>query len=112
LPLAVVLVFLSGCAAKNFAAIPMTQPGDDALSCPEIKQQIDGNTAQEEVFLRKDKGVEQENVAKNVGGVLPGIGLVLIGSTNLSNEEQVEARSLVDRNERLSYLSKSRECPQ
>ena len=88
----------------------MTQPGDDTLSCPEIKQQIAANDMAAGEFARQDKKVEQGNVAKNVGGVLPGIGLLLIASTDMSNEEQVKARAMIDRNEQLMYLAKRKGC--
>ncbi len=101
---------LSGCAAKQFAATPMTQPNDDTLSCPEIQQQMDANRATAQEFARKDKQVEQGNVAKNVGGVVPGLGLLLVASTDLSNEEQVKVRAMIDRNEQLTYLAKRKGC--
>jgi hypothetical protein len=88
----------------------MTQSGDDTLSCPEIKQQMEANRATAEEFARKDKQVEQGNVAKNVGGVLPGVGLLLVASTDLSNEEQVKVRAMIDRNEQLTYLAKRKGC--
>jgi hypothetical protein len=103
-------LLLSSCAAKQFAATPMAQPGDAALSCPELKQQISANRATAEEFARKDKQVEQGNVAKNVGGIVPGVGLLLVASTDLSNEEQVKVRAMIDRNEQLTYLAKRKGC--
>lgn len=88
----------------------MVQDGDGKLSCTALKQEIADNTAAENTLLRKDKQVEQANVAKNVGGALPGVGLLLVGSADLSNEEQVKARALADRNERLEYLVKQKGC--
>jgi hypothetical protein len=36
--------------------------------------------------------------------------LALVASTDLSNEEQVKARALADRIERLQYLAKQKGC--
>jgi hypothetical protein len=105
------MVGLSGCAAKQFAAMPMVQPGDDALSCEQIKQQITDNGAAEARFEKEDKQVAGGNVAKVVaGGAL--VGPLAAGTIDLSNEEQVKARALADRNEHLAYLGKQKGCQQ
>jgi hypothetical protein len=88
----------------------MVQPGDEQLGCPELQREIADDNARIDRLLQKDKQVEQANVAKGVGGALPGVGLLLVGSTDLSNEEQVKARALSDRNERLNYLAKQKGC--
>jgi hypothetical protein len=101
---------LCSCATHEVTPVAMVQPGDDALSCAGVKQQIaDDRTAQAE-YQRKDKQVEAGNVAKNVGAVIPFVGIALVASTDLSNEEQVKARALADRIERLDYLSKQKGC--
>lgn len=110
--LAVCMVSLCGCAARTFKAVPMAQPGDEQLTCPEIQKQIADNTKAAADFMRKDKKVENDNVAKNVGGVIPGLGIFLVASTDLSNEEQVQGRAILDRNERLTYLAKQKGCNQ
>jgi hypothetical protein len=104
------LFCLCGCAAREVTPVAMAQAGDEQLSCAAMKQQIADNRAAEAEFFRKDKQVEQENVAKGVGGAIPVAGLLLVGSTDLSNEEQVKARALADRNERLAYLAKRKGC--
>lgn len=88
----------------------MAQVGDDDLGCPALKQQIAANSAAMDQLLRKDKQVEQENVVKNVAGAML-VGPLAMGSTDLSNEEQVKARALADRNEHLIYLAKRKGCP-
>jgi len=88
----------------------MTQEGDDTLACPEITRQIAANREAATAWLRKDNQVEQENIAKNVGGVIPVLGLLLVESTDLSNAEQVQARALIDRDEQLTYLAKRNGC--
>jgi hypothetical protein len=88
----------------------MAQPGDESLGCPELNHQITDNRAAAEKFLIKDKHVEDGNTAKGVASALPWVGLLAIASTDLSNEEQVKARALVDRDERLTFLAKKKGC--
>jgi hypothetical protein len=88
----------------------MAQPGDESLGCPELNRQITDNRAAAEKFLIKDKHVEDGNAAKGVASALPWVGLLAIASTDLSNEEQVKARALVDRDERLIFLAKKNGC--
>jgi len=106
---------LAGCAAKVVTPVHMAQPGDETLSCEDLKQQTDANRAAAADFLRRDKQVEGDNTTKNVAGAavgaaIPGLGLLLIASTDLSNAEQVQARALIDRDEQLTYLSKQKGC--
>lgn len=88
----------------------MTQPGDENLDCPTLKQQIEANRAAAEYFVRKDKQVENQNTAKVVGGAIPFIGILIASSTDLSNEEQIKGRALVDRDEQLTFLAKQKGC--
>jgi hypothetical protein len=100
---------LCGCAARNVTPVAMEQPGDDQLSCPEIAAQLKTDRQDEAEFARKDREVAQTNVAKNVAAVVvPGLGL----TTDLSNVEQVKARSLADRIDHLTYLAKTKGCTQ
>ena len=88
----------------------MTQPGDENLDCPTLKQQIEANRVAAEDFVRKDKQVEDQNTAKVVGGAIPFIGILIASSTDLSNEEQIKGRALVDRDEELTFLARQKGC--
>lgn len=88
----------------------MSQPGDENIDCPELKQQIADNRAAAAKYVRKDKQVENGNTAKTLGGAIPGLGILLVASMDLSNEEQVKARALIDRDERLTSLAKRKGC--
>jgi hypothetical protein len=101
---------LSACAARPVSEIAISQPGDDQLSCDAIKQQMADNSAQEATYVRKDKDVENGNTAKAVASATPFVGPLIALSTDLSNAEQVKARALADRNERLAYLAKQKGC--
>jgi len=104
---------LAGCAAKQVTSVPMTQAGDDQLDCSQLAQQIKSNQNQADYLQKKDQQVSQENVAKNVAGaIIPYAGVLAIASTDLSNEEQVNARALTDRNEELTYLARKKGCTQ
>ena len=90
------------CAARSVTPIAMTQSGDEQLTCLQIVGQIKTNRTAIADYLRKDKQVEQANTV-----------FVLIGPTflvDLSNEEQVKARSIADRNDRLVWLGRSKGC--
>ncbi len=104
------LLCLCGCAAKDVTPVRMSQPGDSDLDCPALQQQIVENRTAAEKYFRKDKQVENQNVAKNVAGVIPVVGLFTTASTDLSNTEQVKARALVDRGEHLTFLAKQKGC--
>jgi hypothetical protein len=103
---------LVGCAAREVTPVAMAQPGDDQLDCPALIEQIKANRAAADEFLASDKRVAEGNVAKTVAGtIFAPIGVLLAAaSIDLSNEEQVKARSIADRNERLIYLAKAKGC--
>ncbi len=100
------LLALSACAARPVTPIAMAQPGDDQLGCAELIRQKQANQRSVDELLRKDKDVETGNAVKAVvlGGLL---GTAMM---DLSNDEQVRARSLIDRNERLGLLARMKGC--
>ncbi len=106
--------FLFGCAAANVTPVRMSQPGDENLSCEALHQEIAKNNAAAADFIKRDKRVEDGNVAKGVGsavgGVIPGVGLLIMAQTDLSNKEQIQGRALIDRDEHLAFLSKQKNC--
>ena len=104
---------LCGCAAREVTPVAMSQSGDEGLNCNELAKQLAANESDIKVFIAKDKRVADNNVAKNVAGaVIPGVGILLIASTDLSNSEQIQARALIDRNQQLHYLEKQKGCNQ
>lgn len=88
----------------------MTQPGDDGLDCAALTAQIAANQAAAADFLLKDRQVEEANTAKGIGGAIPGLGLLLVMSTDLSNTEQIKARALIDRDQQLQFLASRKGC--
>jgi hypothetical protein len=90
----------------------MSQAGDDQLNCPELSGQINANRIAADEFVQKDKAVQNMNTAKAVTGfvLLGPLGLAIVESSDMSHEDQVKARSLIDRNEKLLYLAKNKGC--
>lgn len=108
--LAAIGLLLCGCASAVVTPTRMSQPGDESLDCAVLQQAIDKNEALAADFIKRDRKVEDSNTAKGIGGAIPYLGILVIASTDLSNKEQIEARALVDSNERLSYLYKQKNC--
>ncbi len=110
LPLMMSLLLISACAASQVTPVAMSQPGDGALDCGQLSAQRSSNNQQALVLLHDDSIVADRNAAKTVAGVLPGIGILIVLSTDLSNSEQIRARALIDRDEELAYLMKKQDC--
>ncbi len=88
----------------------MAQPGDEQLTCEQLQREIAANELVAKDFVKKDKAVENGNAAKTVLSATPFIGILSAMAVDLSNEEQVKARAIIDRNERLVFLSKQKGC--
>lgn len=105
-----VLLALGGCAAKTVVPVRMSQPGDESLLCSDIRRQIADNAAAAEVLIKQDARVQRTNTVKTIGSALPWVGLLALASNDLSNEEQIKARALIDREERLTQLAQHKNC--
>jgi hypothetical protein len=101
---------IAGCAATHVTPVSMTQPGDDQLTCFQLSERIANNRTAVVTLVRADKKVADGNAAKVAISVVPIAGLLAIASVDLSNEEQIRARSVIDRNERLIILAHSKGC--
>ncbi len=88
----------------------MSQEGDESLNCTELRSEIGRNEVSAEAFIKRDKKVMEENTVKGIGSAIPFLGILLVTSTDLSNKEQIEARALLDRNERLTFLYDKKNC--
>jgi len=103
-------VLLLGCAAAKVTPVRMSQPGDENLSCEALRHEIANNTAAAAEFVKLDRRVQDGNIAKGVGGAIPYLGILVLASSDLSNKEQIQGRALLDRDERLNYLSNQKHC--
>lgn len=106
LPAIVLALCLAACAApaRQVTPIAMSQPGDEQLTCAHLNGQIDANAAAATGLLRKDEQVKTGNVVKLV------FGIVGTSMMDWSDEEKVKARSMIDRNERLTELHRAKGC--
>lgn len=77
----------------------MSQAGDEQLSCSQILAERDANLQAAKVFFKKDQDTEVANVFRS-----------LLCCPDLSNDDQVRARALIDRNEKLTYLANTKGC--
>jgi len=103
-------LWLCACAPKMITPVRMSQPGDETLTCAQIHQQSVDNQYAARNFLKQDKTVESANTAKVIGSALPYIGILILASGDLSNEEQIRARALIDRDDQLTFLAKQKNC--
>ncbi len=104
-------LLLCACAARTATPVAISRDGDERLGCAQIAAELTDNRAAESASRQHDKEVEQGNVARNVVSVfVPGGAFAGAASTDLSNAEQVQARSLADRNERLVNLARMKGC--
>ena len=106
-----VVLSLAACASEPPGSpVHMMQPGDEQLSCAEINTQIKANVTASVSLLELHKSIETGQI---VGGFLNAglIGALLAAKmSDWNNVQQVEARALIDRNERLTYLARSKGC--
>ena len=87
-----IAVSVAACGTRSVVPMSMAQPGDDRLACSAIVDQIATNRLAMAAYTTKDREVEQANAF-----------FAIIGPPfliDLSNEEQIKARALADRNDR------------
>lgn len=101
-------LILSACAARDVTPIAMTQPGDAALSCTEIRSKIAAGQSEAADLFEKNQSVDRMNAAKVVGSIVLSGWIAL--SLDLSREEQIKMRALADRNEYLAHLESKKGC--
>lgn len=105
---------LAGCGGnpRAYTPVAMSQAGDDQLPCAELNSQLDANSKAASDLLRQHGVTETKNTTKGVASVvlLGPIGFLILSSVDMSGEDQVKARALIDRNERLTRLVKAKTC--
>ena len=105
--------WLVACAAPrqvtHVTPVSMTQPGDEDLGCSALIQQMKSNRAAADEFLEDHQKVQTANSAKMLAGVLFSP-LIPILTADLSDKDKIMGRSLYDRNERLIFLARKKDC--
>ena len=96
-------VLVIACGHRPSNPTPISQPGDNQLSCTELAQQMADNHQKALILAGKDEDLESQNVAAF---------LLFTPAIDLSNTEQIEYRALEDRNKNLARLREQKGCPE
>jgi hypothetical protein len=100
---------LVGCAARPVTPVAISQPGDATLTCAGIDTARRDNALRAAELLKRDREVESANTGKMIAAVVFSGWIAM--SIDLSREEQITMRSLLDRNTRLDDLARENGCP-
>lgn len=102
------LAFIAACGVRSSNPVSISQPGDKALSCAQIVEQVEANNT---LAIEKAGGVqatEDQNVATiAVATVVFWPAMLAI---DLSSSDQIELRALRDRNRSLERLHRTKNC--
>lgn len=103
-------VAVQGCQTRNAAPVRVSQAGDQALDCEQLRLMQVQNGKDAIRLAKLDEGVAIGNaiaVAINQLWFWPGI-----FGVDMSDAEEIEARALYDRNRRLDEIAKAKACPE
>lgn len=95
-------LLMAGCAARPVLPIALSQPGDAEMTCAALEREIEATAARAAEMARLDRDLERRNV---VGAILFGAPAI-----DLTREEQIQYRALVDRTRHLSQMKARRPC--
>jgi hypothetical protein len=102
------LLGCAGCAqTKSVDPIPMSQQGDQNLTCTQLNQQIYTNQVAAANFATQAAKVQGNNQVFAVGTIFA---LWAALGIDLSEEDKIKMRSLQDRNQYLVYLKDEKKC--
>lgn len=106
-----ILSLLAIAACQNRVAEPvhLAQPTDDRLTCTEIAEKRVENRKQAARLVKLDEGVALSNafaITLSQVWFWPAI-----MGVDMSDVEEIEARALQDRNQRLIAIAKEKSCP-
>ncbi|MEO1776528.1 MAG: hypothetical protein AAFS07_16400 [Pseudomonadota bacterium] len=103
-----VLFLLAGCAAETANPVPISQPGDEKLSCAALAEQREAGQAAAASLAGQDADTTSGNIA--VGVVGAAVFWPMLFAMDLSNRAQIELRALQDRDATLARLEQGRGC--
>lgn len=101
-------VGLTACAARVVTPVAISQPSDASLTCDALDTARRDNALRAAEMLKRDQEVDSANTGKMIAAVVFS-GLIAM-SLDLSREEQIVMRSLLDRNARLDDLARAKGC--
>lgn len=103
------LLAIAACQTRTATPVHLAQPGDEILSCDAIADERNANRASALKLAKLDEGVAVSNAfAMTLSQVWfwPAI-----FGVDMSDVEEIEARALMQRNDRLSGLAQRKGCP-
>jgi hypothetical protein len=100
------LFFLSACAGRDAAPVPVMTAYDNDLSCEQIQAEIQSNEAKARQLTDEDNSNRNANIAIGTVGML--LFWPALFALDMSDAERVEIQALHDRNMHLASLS--RDC--
>jgi hypothetical protein len=104
----VAAVALTACAARPSNPVAISRPGDDRMSCAELRQEREANKGAAVELAGADEGVVAGNIAAGVTGAV--LFWPALFAMDLSNAEQIELRALQDRDKTLARLEEKKGC--
>jgi hypothetical protein len=103
------LLAIGACQTRTATPVHLAQPGDGAMSCSEIAGEMVSNRKQAAKLAKLDEGIALSNaVAMTLSQVW--FWPAIMG-VDMSDVEEIEARALMQRNDRLAALAGQRDCP-
>lgn len=105
---ALAAVLLAACAARPANPVPLSRPGDEALSCEDMAREMERNRKAATGLA----GAEDDVVSGNIAAGVVGVALFwpALFAMDLSNAEQIELRALNDRNDALRRRAARKGC--
>lgn len=100
---------IAACQTRTAAPVHLAQPGDDVLSCEAIAEERTVNRKAALKLAKLDEGVAMSNAfAMTLSQVWfwPAI-----FGVDMSDVEEIEAKALMQRNDRLTNLAERKGCP-
>lgn len=104
--LVISIMIVTGCAGRDPHPVPQYQPGDDYVSCQQIKMQINDNNMKIYRLMPKTHKTGK-NVALGVTGYFLVVPLFFM---DFSDAEKVEIQSYEQRNNWLEALAMKKHC--
>ena len=103
------IIFLSACAGREATPVQVIQSSDHNLSCSLIHAEANANSDQIRRLIQERAKTNSQNAA------VAGVGVILFApalfALNLKGAAKEEANALIQRNQHLLTIAKSKGCP-
>lgn len=107
----IVLVCLlaAACAPRQVTPVQISRSGDDSLGCSQVLAEYEGNQNAAIALVGEKRVTTKQNYAAGTVGIL--LVWPALFALDLSQAEQVQIRSLQDRNANLERIATAQGCP-